>query len=347
MLPDLGQLSASDKDALIVELWTRLQAALASVAALTAKVQALEVRLGKPPKTLANSSLPPSKGEKPNKKRRRRKRRKGRPGKGRKLHPQPDETVTLVAEKYPHCGAGLAAEEQQLQAVYDRIELPPVRPHMKRVERHGCACPHCGQPALAAAPAGWGRGSPFGESIAQLATYLRYVHAISYQRLRVLLLDVFGLEISEGALENLFRRVQGRLGDTLEEVRACVGASRAKPEPEAMLAGARPEVWVADLFGSQQGHGEQGQVWLAHQLRDVQYALEAGDEVFAPAMLAWLQRAIKVGRKRERVQAATLQRHRRDLRKRLEEILQLEPQQADGQRLRKRYAKCKEGCWCS
>ena len=122
-----------------------------------------------------------------------------------------------------------------------------------------------------------------------------------------------------------------------------VAPSRAKREPEAVLAGARPAVWVADLFGSQQGHGERAQACLAHQLRDVQYALDAGDEVFAPAMLAWLQRAIKVGRKRERVQDVTLHRHRRDLRKRLEEILQLEPQQADGQRLRKRYAKCKEG----
>ena len=201
------------------------------------------------------------------------------------------------------------------------------------------------------------------------------MHAISYQRLCALFRDVFGLQISEGALANLFRRVQGRLGDTVKEIRARVRASRvvksdetgarvqgrkawewvyigegavlhvvapsrAKREPEAVLAGARPEVWVADLFGSQQGHGERGQVCLAHQLRDVQYALEA---VFAPAMLAWLQRAIKVGQKRERVKDATLQRHRRDLRKRLEEILQLEPQQADGQRLRKRYAKCKEG----
>ena len=74
-----------------------------------------------------------------------------------------------------------------------------------------------------------------------------------------------------------------------------------------------------------------------------QYALDAGDAVFAPAMLAWLQRAIQVGQKRERVKDVTLQRHRRDLRKRLEEILQREPQHADGQRLRQRYAKCKEG----
>ena len=227
---------------------------------------------------------------------------------------------------------------------------------------------------LAAAPEGWGRGSPSGESIARLATYLRYVHAISYQRLRALLLDVFGLAISEGALANLFRRVQGRLEEIRARVRASrvvqsdetgarvqgrkawewvyigegavlhvVAPSRAKREPEAVLDGARPALWVADLFGSQQGHGERGQVCLAHQLRDVQYALDAGDAVFAPAMLAWLQRAIKVGRKHARVQDATLQRHRRDLRKRLEEILQREPEQADGQRLRKRYAKCKEG----
>ena len=304
MLPDLGQLSASDKDALIVELWTRLQAALASLAALRAKVQALEARLGKPPKTLANSSLPPSRAEKPNKRRRRRKKRKGRPGKGRKLHPQPDETVTLRAEQCAHCGTRLAGQEQKPQAVYDRIEIPPVRPHVTRVELLGCACPGCGQPVLAAAPAGLGRGSPCGESIAQLATCLRYVHAISYQRLRALFRHVFGLEISEGALANLFRRVQGRLGDTLEEIRTRVRASRvvksdetgaqvqgrkawewvhigegavlhvvapsrAKREPEAVLDGARPAVWVADLFGSQQGHGERGQVCLAHQLRDV------------------------------------------------------------------------------
>ena len=231
------------------------------------------------------------------------------------------------------------------------------------------------QAGAAAAPAGLGRGSPFGESIAQLATYLRYVHAISYQRLRALFRDVFGLQISEGALANLFRRVQGRLGEEIRtRVRASrvvksdetgarvqgrkagewvyigegavlyvVAPSRVKREPEAVLAGARPEVWVADLFGSRQGHGERGQVCLAHQLRDVQYALDTRDAVFAPAMLAWLQRAIKVGQKRERVKDATLLRHRRDLRKRLEAILQLEPQQADGQRLRKRYAKCKEG----
>ena len=106
--------------------------------------------------------------------------------------------------------------------------------------------------------------------------------------------------------------MQGRLGGTLEEIRTRVRASRVVKSDET---GARVQGRKAWEWG------------------DVQYALDAGDAVFAPAMLAWLQRAIKVGQ----------QRHRRDLRKRLEAILQLEPQQADGQRLRKRHAKCKEG----
>ena len=38
----------------------------------------------------------------------------------------------------------------------------------------------------------------------------------------------------------------------------------------------------------------------------------------------------------------TLKRHRRDLLKRLDAVLELEPEQEDGQRLRKRYRKCRE-----
>ncbi len=126
------------------------------------------------------------------------------------------------------------------------------------------------------------RGSPFGATIEALAVYLHYAQAISYERLRALFRDVFGLEISEGALANLFRRVQGRFGDQAEAIRERVrgsrvvcsdetsarvhgrkwwewvflgaGAvlhvlrpSRSKAEPESVLEGARPEVWVSDL----------------------------------------------------------------------------------------------------
>ena len=57
-LPDLSQLTHEEKDALIRALWAQVQA-------LTVRVAELEARLGAPPKTPDNSSLPPSQGKKP------------------------------------------------------------------------------------------------------------------------------------------------------------------------------------------------------------------------------------------------------------------------------------------
>ena len=99
---------------------------------------------------------------------------------------------------------------------------------------------------------------------------------------------------------------------------------------------------MADLFGSRPGHGTQAQVSTAHQVRDMRYAINAGGTNFAPAMLAFLQRAVHLGRKREQVKDSTMQRHRRELLKRLAAVLEPEPTQADGIRLRKRYLKVRE-----
>ena len=389
---DLGSALDSGKSALVVELRARvaeltatsteLAAKVAKLTATNAELRAqvaeLEARLGAPPKTPANSSLPPSRGEKANKPVRGGKRkRKGRPGTGRKLHPHPDSVVEARAESCPHCGTDLGGAEQAPQAVYERIELPPVRPHVTRVTLHGCDCPGCGRRVTALAPQGLERGSPFGATIEALAVYLHYAQAISYERLRALFRDVFGLEISAGALANLFRRVQGRFGEQAEAIRERVrgsrvvcsdetsarvhgrkwwewvflgaGAvlhvlrpSRSKAEPESVLEGARPEVWVSDLYVCQRGHAAVWQVCLAHQLRDAQYAIDAGDAVFGPALQAFLVRVMRVGQRRERLRDSTLKRHQRDLGRRLDKLLELEPTQADGQRLLKRYGKIRD-----
>ena len=104
-LPDLGQLSGADKDALVMALRTQLDAALAvnaglmaKVAALTARVAELEAKLNEPPKTPDNSSLPPSHGHKTNRPPRRKRRKGRRSGVGRELHPDPDHIVEARAK---------------------------------------------------------------------------------------------------------------------------------------------------------------------------------------------------------------------------------------------------------
>ena len=379
-LPDLSQLSDAEKDALIVALWTQLDAAraanaelMAKVEALTARVAELEAKLGEPAKTPDNSSVPPSRGHKPNKPPRHKGRRR-RPGTARHLHPDPDRIVEAKAATCPHCAAGLADTDQTLQAVYERIELPPIKPIVIQVRLHGGTCRHCGQTFTAPTPAGLEPGSPFGPSIEALAVYLRYCHAIGFERLAALLGDVFGVRISEGALANLFKRIKPRFDDqagaiarrVVESTIVCsdetsarvegrnwwewvflgtdavlhvIEPSRGKKVPHAIFGQRRPAVWVSDLLGAQQGHADDWQVCLAHQLRNIQYAIDAGDDILAPPMKRIVLRAMAIGKRRDRLRDSTLQHYRADLDRRIDAVMKLRPTNRHGIRLRKRFAK--------
>jgi transposase len=205
-LPNLNHLSHAEKDILIRALWTQVQS-------LTTRVAALEARLGEPGKTSENSSLPPSRGQKPNKPENAtrdgpRPGSVGRKGGGRPLACDPDETVTAKPVACAHCLAMLTDADQVLHGRYDKIDLPLVRPVVTRVERYAGHCPGCGGITLAAIPAGLEDGSPFSVNIMALALYLRFSHAISYRRLSQLLLHLYALQISEGALDAMLQRAK-------------------------------------------------------------------------------------------------------------------------------------------
>lgn len=84
--PDLALLDGAGKDALILSLMVRLERLEAEGLVLRAENAKLRERLGLPPKTPGNSSLPPSAGAKPWGGGEREKARAHRA-----LHPVPDE----------------------------------------------------------------------------------------------------------------------------------------------------------------------------------------------------------------------------------------------------------------
>jgi len=106
-----------------------------------------------------------------------------------------------------------------------------------------------------------------------------------------------------------------------------------------VLDGHRPALWASDLYGAQQGHAEDWQICLAHQLRDCAYAIEAGDTVFAPRMKALLLRAAVLARRHRTLAPSTRREYRRRLECALDAAMALAPTHRDGQRLRKRYGK--------
>lgn len=371
-LPDLSQLTHEEKDVLIRALWAQVQA-------LTVRVAELEARLGAPPKTPDNSSLPPSQGKKPRRaakvaRRGPRLGSLGRMGGGRALTENPDEIVAARPVRCAHCQAAFGEADQVLHGRYDKIDLPQVAPVVTRVERYAGRCRCCGGTTLAPVPEGLEPGTPFRVSIVALAMYLRFVHAISYQRLSRLLGELFGLAISEGALDAAFRRgkpafdadvaailarlrrarvicsdetsvrIDGRtcwnwVFQNSEVVVHVIRRSRGAGVVAEVLDGHRPALWVSDLYGAQQGHAEAWQICLAHQLRDCTYAIEAGDAVFAPRMKALLLRAVVLARRHRNLAPSTRREYRRRLECALDAVMALSPTHRDGQRLRRRYGK--------
>jgi transposase len=176
---DLSTLSHAEKDELIQSLFGRLEAALARVSELEKRL----ARFERPAKTPDNSSLPPSSGQKPNRHTGDKPPRKGRPGFGRTLHPNPDRVFDAKLTACPRCQAKFPDAAQTPQQIYERIELPPIKPDVTQVRLFGGRCACCGERVTAAAPAGLEPGSPFGQSIAALVVYLHYAHAIGMERL--------------------------------------------------------------------------------------------------------------------------------------------------------------------
>jgi transposase len=238
-LPDLNHLSHAGKDALIRALWSQVQS-------LTACVAALEAKLNEPSKTPDNSSLPPSKGQKPNRPEKAqrvgpRQGSLGRKGGGRPLALFPDETVTVKVLSCAHCQAALSEADQVLHGRYDKIDLPVVRPVVTRVERYAGHCPCCGGVTLAPVPVGMEEGSPFSVNIlalqafrhvrvprrnAGLAIYLRVTHAISYRRLTQLFMHLYALPISEGALDAMLQRAKPCFDNEVAAILARLRRSR-------------------------------------------------------------------------------------------------------------------------
>src|SRR5918998_3955107 len=306
-LPDLTSLSHDAKDALIRALWAQVQA-------LTARVAELEAKLGVPPKTPDTSSLPPSQGKKPNRGDRPartgpRRGSLGRKGGGRPLAEAPDETVIARPSRCAHRQAALGDADQTLAARFDKVDLPKVTPMVTRVERYAGLCRGCGATTLAPLPEGLEPGTPFSRDVVALAMYLRFAHHVSYRRLSRLLLELFGLAISEGALDAAFRRGKPRFDAETAAILARLRQARVvcSDETGVRIDGRTCWDWVfqnavavVHVVRRSRGAGGHAAAWrsrLAHQLRDCRFAAEAGDTIFAPRMKALLLRAVVLARR--------------------------------------------------
>ena len=317
----------------------------------------LVLRLQRPDKDSRTSSKPPSTDKKE-------KRENSRPGgakpghepHNRRLADNPDEFRDHVPSACEQCGGSFSADaDRELIGEYDEIEIPPVKPYVVRHRRFACRCRHCGIEAKAPAPA-VATATPFGPRIHALAIYLKGFQALSYERLRGMFRDAFGLSVSEGALMNMFIRSHVRFKVEADRAKAILRAAKVVASDETgvriegtnsyhwvfhckdavvhqpdysraarvvndMMAGHVPDVWISDRYSAQQTHGVRHQTCLAHLARDTAFAFEHGSDDLPFRFKLWLGKAFDLARTIADFAASTLAKKKRDLERQLETLL--------------------------
>jgi len=367
-------LESLDKETLIRLVLVQVQTISAltrQIEFLTTRVSELEAKLGLPPKTPDNSSTPPSQGRKASVSAAEKPERKAHAGAHRPLHPNPAHKRDMIATACQHCGADVSGVAQTGCETYDHVEIPDIEPDVTRVTLHGGVCPCCAKKFKAAPPSGMEPGSPFGENLRALVIYLRFTQGIAFERLARLLSDILGLEISEGALVNMLEAAREAFAAQINHIRArllsgtilqsdetglrvgkknwwlwvfhhddsaifVIEPSRGKCVVEGFLGAFRPDFWVSDRYSGQMGWAKKGnQVCLAHLIRDVQYAIDSGDGIFAPGLHHLLCRACRIGRRRDKLADVTLKTYAARLEARLDELMRRTPTHAAGVQLQR------------
>ena len=331
--PDISCLSSSEKDTLIGVLMARLEALAARVSALEAENAVLRAenatlreKLNLPAKTPDNSSKPPSQGQKPNGETKTKPKGKAHAGAHRPLHPNPTRRRDVLAEHCPHCRADVTGVVQAEVQAYDRIEIPEITPDVTRVTLFGGTCPCCAQRFKATAPAGLEPGSPFGPNLRAFVLYLRFGQAIPFERLGRLLHDLFGLAISEGALANMLAQAAPAFEAQTGRIKQRLLSGTALESDETSVRVGKRTFWNWVFH-----HGDSA--CFAHLLRDIQYAIDSGDDALAPGLKALLKRATRIGRRRPDLADSTLAVYQSRLQARLDDLLKIVPATKAGQKL--------------
>jgi transposase len=334
-----------------------------------------------PAKTSQNSSLPPSRDHKANVPAKPRKKRGGKAGHTGKTRPpqDPDQIVECVAAVCPRCGRDLSDVPRQLLHTHQVVDIPPIQPIVYEIRQyqHQCTCGACVPARL---PQGYAH-SGFGPNLHTLLSYFNGSHHIAHDRLGQMMQDVFGLHISDGAICNSLQRTAKRLirpaYDILRALRRekvigsdetgmrvagenwwcwvlqaprysyfAIADTRGQSVPQALMGDAEAHYWVCDLFSAQLNAPAQHFAFCnAHQLRDIQYAIDAGDIQFGSWLRLALHEALKLSHRRDEIDPDEYVHAAQRWKAYARRCLELPVRTDSGRRLQERFRKYFDNFW--
>lgn len=350
---------------------------------LAARIEQLEGSSRPPPTTSQNSSQPPSQDQKPSQRTPRGKAKHGPPhGHTGHTHPwveSPDHHVMCPVPPCGGCGAALSHLPATVLRRHQVMELPPTVVHVIEVHCPGVTCPQCGTTTIATPPPGLEADRVYGSRLHAMVAYLKHHQHLSYARLDQVLQDVFGLSISQGAIDQILRRMGSAAHPAAAAIQAQVVAapvihsdetgsrldgekawhwvfltphavlhhlnrSRGGTVPQTIMGDHRAEVWVCDCWAGQlQAPAATIQLCLSHQVRNLQAVidLQVDESIWAAQMQAIFYNVMRLAHPSHRatIPPAIFQAEHRDLERQLAILLAETVPKGAARTLQRRYQK--------
>lgn len=326
----------------LIELVLALAPLIQRVEALEREVAQLKARLGQ---NSQNSSKPPS-TDPPGTQRpqqessgRRPGAQPGHPGVSRALAAKVDKVVEIKPKHCAHCGRALKGSDPQPHR-HQVTELPPVRPHITEYRQHTLVCARCGQETRACLPAGVPVGQ-FGPRLLATVGLLTGAYHLSKRTAQEVLRDLFGVQMSLGALSGCEQNVSEALAAVVREAHEWAQGQRTAHADETGWREGRRLAWLwvmatqlvtvfkvharrnreaarsllgrfhgvlhSDRWAAYNIHAGLRQLCWAHLLRDFTAMSETGGRA-APIGRRLLRRAKKVLKRWHRVRDGTWSR---------------------------------------
>ena len=132
---------------------------------------------------------------------------------------EPDSIVEHQPYFCTKCGNDLSAVEGEVVEVRQVFDIPiPIRPLVAEHQLIGkqCSCGHCNKTDF---PKEVRSRVSYGENIRALVVYLNCIQFIPYERLTQVLLDCYGVKMSQGTIKNILDDVADKSLEAYNEIR--------------------------------------------------------------------------------------------------------------------------------
>lgn len=205
-------------------------------------------------KDSSNSSKPPSSDMGRPKRNQSLREKSNRPSGGQKGHlgttlkqtDKPDEIIRLESNFCSCCGISLEGVESNLASKRQVIDIPPITPIVSEYQVYTKECPHCHKENKASYPDEVTNHVQYGKSIQSLIVYYSIYQYLPYNRMQKLFKAVYGLDISQGYIDNVLQRMSNKATSLYERIKSAILQSPqiGADETSVKVLGKKNWIWV-------------------------------------------------------------------------------------------------------